>query len=115
MAFNELETKRYEKLLQEFIEQHGPQGHIRLKLRWGFKIEGQSVELLGIRPRWNDPTKKTSSGYAKAIYVKKDKFWKIYWMRADLRWHRFPPYPSAKTLEEFLAVVLADEHHCFFG
>jgi len=31
----------------------------------------------------------------KATYVRKTGRWKIYWMRADLKWHAYPTHPEA--------------------
>jgi hypothetical protein len=36
-------------------------------------------------------------------------------MRADLKWHSYPPHPEALFFEEFLAVVDEDESCCFWG
>ena len=41
--------------------------------------------------------------------------WKIYWKRADLKWHGYEPVPEVSVVEEFLAVVQKDEFSCFFG
>lgn len=55
------------------------------------------------------------SPVAKASYVKTQGIWKIFWQRADLKWHRYEPTPAVETLEEFLAVVEKDEYACFWG
>jgi hypothetical protein len=41
--------------------------------------------------------------------------WKVYWKRADLKWHRYEPVPEVSAIEKFLAVVKEDEYSCFFG
>ena len=41
--------------------------------------------------------------------------WKVYWLRADLRWHRYDPDAEVASLDEFLAIVDRDEYACFFG
>jgi hypothetical protein len=115
MAFSEFEHKRYEKLLKEFCADCGPSPFIRAKLRWEFRITGQSIELLETRPRWNNPSECSSSGLAKTIYVKKTREWKVYWMRADLKWHRYWTCPSVRTIEEFLELVDRDEEAAFKG
>jgi hypothetical protein len=104
-----------EKAAAAFIEKRRPPAYDRDKLDFGFRIENQSVELFEIRPTWNDPGQKIESPFAKASYVKSRKIWKIYWQRADLKWHAYPPHPEAKTLEEFFDIVNRDEHACFFG
>ena len=115
MAFSEFEHKRYEKLLKVFCTTRGPGPHIRAKQRWDYRVTGQSVELLETRPRWNNPSEYSSFGFAKATYVKNTREWKVYWMRADLKWHRYWPCPSVDTLEEFLELVDQDEDSAFKG
>ena len=80
-----------------------------------FRVKGQSVEIFEIRPMWNDSNKTIEESVAKATYVKSRNIWKIFWQRADLKWHSYKPEPEVKTLEEFLEVVERDEYCCFFG
>jgi len=115
MAFSELETKRLERVVSEYIDKRRPPPHIRDELDLGFQIRGQSIEIFEIRPLWNDNTKRIEQAVAKATYVKNQHVWKIYWQRADLKWHRYDPVPEVNTVEEFLAVVDVDDHCCFFG
>lgn len=115
MALSEFEVKRAEKIVSAFIERIRPPKHIRDKLDFDFRIKNQSIEIFGIRPLWNDSSKKVEENIAKTTYVKRSKNWKLFWMRADLEWHRYDPYPNAETLEEFLEVVEEDKHACFFG
>jgi hypothetical protein len=115
MAFNEFELKKYEKAVKGFIEKNRPPIHIREELDLGYKIEGQSVVLFEVRPRWDNRNKIAHSPVAKATYMQTRKIWKIYWKRSDLKWHEYKPYPEAKGIEEFLKVVKSDEFGCFFG
>ena len=39
---------------------------------------------------------------------KKSRRWKVYWQRADLKWHSCAPRPEVHTLVEFFA-LLEDE------
>ena len=41
--------------------------------------------------------------------------WKVFWKRADLKWHRYDPVSEVRTIEQFLAVVEEDEYACFYG
>jgi len=83
---------------------------MRDKLDFGYRQEGQSVEIFEIRPVWNDPSEKMESSIAKATYVKSKNQWKVYWMRADLKWHGYEPCRIVKNLEEFLQVVDEDQY-----
>ena len=115
MAFSEFETKRCERALSTFVEKHRPPVHIRSELDIGYRVKGQSVEIFEIRPQWRNPTEIMENAIAKATYVKTQRIWKVFWQRADLKWHGYEPHPKAGTIEEFLEVVNKDEYGCFFG
>lgn len=115
MPLSEFEIKRCEKIVGAYIEKHRPPAHIRNEVDLAFRIAGQSIEIFEIRPDWRQPEVKNELPVAKATYVKKSGIWKVYWQRADLKWHRYDPAPEVKTVEAFLAVVERDEYGCFFG
>ena len=115
MAISEIELKRCQKAIEVFLEKRRPPLQIRDKLDVNCRVDGQSVEVEEIRPDWQDESKKISRSTAKATYVKTTNEWKVYWMRQDLKWHRYEPYPTAKSLADFLNVVDQDAHCCFFG
>jgi hypothetical protein len=115
MAFSEFELKRIEKLAQHFVEANRPPVHIRAQLDLGFRITGQSLELFDIRPNWRNPNEINELPFAKTTYVKKSNSWKIFWMRQDLKWHRYAPDPEVPRLEDFFAVVADDANACFRG
>ena len=115
MALSEFETRRVERTVSAFIELHRPPPHIRPELDLGFRVSGQSVEIFEVRPAWKEPNKKMEHPVAKATYVKSRAVWKVYWMRADLNWHSYPPAPTVGTVEKFLSLVSEDKHACFFG
>jgi len=115
MALSEFETKRVEKLASKYTEANRPPAHIRAQLDLGFRISDQSLELFEIRPRYDDPSIKIEESVAKTTYVKKSGVWKVYWKRADLKWHGYEPVPEVSTLEEFFALVEEDAYGCFKG
>lgn len=115
MAISEFETKRIEKLVGDYVERIRPDVHIRKKLDISFRISGQSFEIFELRPRWDDPSETIESPVAKATWVKSKKIWKLFWMRADLKWHGYQPHPVAKSLEEVLVIIEQDSHACFWG
>ena len=115
MAFNEFETRKYTKIMEEYIGKRRPPAHIRDKLDVGFRIKGQSIEIFEIRPAWNDPGLKIEPAVAKITFVRTQNCWKVFWMRADLKWHGYDPGREVKTLEDFLAVVDNDKYGCFWG
>lgn len=115
MALNDLERKRVEKAVGAFIEKRRPPPSIRPKLDLGFRISGQSVELFEIRPQWDRPEVRRERSFAKTTYVRTQGLWKVYWMRADLKWHSYQPDAAVARIDDFLAVVAKDEYACFFG
>lgn len=116
MAYTEFESKRIEKAVRTFVEKRRTPPHIRSQLDLAFRLTGQSVEIFEIRPRWRGETGELMERpVAKATCVKTQKVWKIFWMRQDLKWHGYPPEPMVETIEEFLSIVNADAHGCFFG
>jgi hypothetical protein len=115
MALSEFEIKRIEKLVGKFVEGQQPVCHIRRQLEYTFRISKQSFEILEVRPQHNDPTKIQEIPIAKATYIKSRKLWKLYWMRADLKWHSYKPFPESSSLEKILEVIAQDRYNCFFG
>lgn len=117
MAISEFELHRLGSLLKKFCDEQGPPPDIRDQLQWGFRIdpEQQTVELFEIRPYFMDASRKIESKFAKAVYVKTSKTWKVYWMRGSGKWTKYDPYTKVKTNKEFLKIVREDEIHCFFG
>jgi hypothetical protein len=116
MAFSEFETKRLERIVGAFIEKHRPAAHIRAELDLAYRIDGQSVEIFEVRPRWRGaPGETMEHPVAKATYLRTRELWRVFWMRADLKWHAYPPVPRVGSIEKFLALVAEDRHACFFG
>ncbi|MCW9058486.1 MAG: DUF3024 domain-containing protein [Gammaproteobacteria bacterium] len=115
MALSEFKKKKCEKLIGEFVERHRPPPHIRGQLDLGFRVKGQSVEIFETRPMWRQLDKITEIPMSKATYVKAQRIWKVYWQRADLKWHRYEPDPEVGSLETFLDIVDQDDYACFFG
>jgi len=115
MAISEFEIKRCEKLVGEYVQKHRPPPHIRPELDLSYRINNQSIEIFEIRPLWNNKDQKIKSMVAKTTYVKKSGLWKVYWQRADMKWHSYEPVPEVKSLEDFLTLLANDEHCCFYG
>lgn len=115
MAISEFEIKRIEKYVGEFIEKERPSPEIRNQLDLGFCITDQSFEIFEIRPRFDDPKVKIQTPVAKATYIKTKNIWKLYWKRADMKWHSYKPFPESKSIEKILETIKEDAHCCFWG
>lgn len=115
MAFNDIERKRVEKTLDAYVQRRRPAPHIRPELDVAFRISGQSVEIFEIRPRWREPSVKHEHPVAKVTYIRSRGVWKVFWLRADLKWHGYEPTLFVGSIEKFLDVVEKDEYACFWG
>jgi hypothetical protein len=115
MALSELVIKRCERELEKFLNKRRPPEHIRNEVDIGYRLNDQSITIIEIRPNWRDPKISVEIPIAKATYVKSKSVWKVFWQRSDMKWHNYQSTPLVKSLEEFLQVVDADVHHCFFG
>ena len=115
MAFTPQQLADIESAMADFMAKRRPPEEIRDKLDLAWRVEGQSVIIYSIRPFFRDPNHKIDEPVAKTTYNRKTNRWKIYWMRADLKWRAYPPHPEAVFFEEFLAVVDEDENCCFWG
>ena len=104
-----------EQLLFNFIENKRPPSEIREKLDLGYMYEDQVVEIFEIRPDWRNPQKKSKFSIARTKFIKSRLAWKIYWKRADLKWHPYEPQKEVNSLLKFLEIIEEDAHGCFWG
>lgn len=115
MSLSEFEVRRIERAANSFLAGRRPPAEIRDKGDLDYRIDNQSVIIFEIHPVWNDPSKNVEHVIAKATFVKTEMEWRVYWQRADLKWHSYPPSPEVKTIEDFFEIVDKDECGCFFG
>lgn len=103
------------KLLESFIEKRRPPIEMRDQLDISYRRENHSFVIYTIRPYFQDSSKKIESEIAKIRYVKSRKVWRLYWMRADLKWYFYEPAGEMTHLSQALEVVDEDGHGCFWG
>lgn len=116
MSFTELEIADHTATLErEFWAHRRPPLHLREQLREGQRFTGQSIELFFVRPVWDDPTRQIEEAIAKLTFVRTTGRWRIFWQRADLKWHGYEPHPAARSLAAALRIVHTDQYCCFFG
>jgi hypothetical protein len=115
VPFSELERKRFERAVARFIERRRPPPHLRAKVDLAYRVKGQSIEIFEIHPHFEERNRLVEQPVAKATYVRNERSWKVFWQRADLKWHSYQPHPIVRSIDEFLAIVDEDEHACFFG
>jgi len=116
VALSEFETRRYERIISEYVEKRRPPPHIRPELDIGFRVRNQSIELFEIRPVWRgEPGEPMEHPIAKATFIKTRGIWRIFWQRADLKWHSYDPVPEVASLDDFIEIIDADPYECFYG
>lgn len=98
--------------MKNYLDKVRPEESIRDQLDLGSKIERQSIELFEIRPVWNYPSQTMHVLYAKTTYIKTKNKWKMFWMRADLKWHCYTPNFYVNNLKEALEIIDIDKHGC---
>jgi len=113
MAFSELELARVHRTMASYIERRRPRPEIRQQLDIGYSVEGQSVILHEDRLLYDGSP--LLEPVAKTTWVRTQKVWKLFWRRADLRWHSYEPLAKACTLDKVLEGVDADPYGCFWG
>ena len=115
MPIDVLQSIEIIEVMENFLEGNRPPEEMRNKLDLGYKLEGQSILIFEIRPRWDKPSEKIEPPVAKATFVKSKNYWKVFWMRSDLKWYPYPPQPIVRTVGQFCKLVEEDKHHCFYG
>ena len=84
-------------------------------LKLEYRVSGQDVVLYERRPHWNKKEEWLETPAAKLKFVRTAGEWRLFWMRADLKWHRYDPFPASKQLGDLVDEISRDPCACFFG
>ncbi len=114
MSFSEIELKRIDRLVGDFCRRRSPD-HMRDELRLEYRIHGHAVEIYEWRQRYGEETGFFDSPVAKIKFVRTKNEWRLYWQRADLKWHSYEMLPSSRDLAELVNEIDDDPFGCFFG
>jgi hypothetical protein len=114
MAFSELELKRIEQTVGEFCRTRSP-AQLKDKLRLEYSVKGHEVIVVERRPKWDNPKEWIESPVAKLRFIRSANKWRLYWRRADLKWHEYLGLSSSDRLSDLVQEVDADQLACFFG
>ncbi|MFO0962653.1 MAG: DUF3024 domain-containing protein [Phycisphaerales bacterium] len=115
MAFSDSERAANHAALKWFLARRQVPPEVKDELDFGYATVGHTVDLFEIRPDWRDKAVVRQRPFARIRYVRTADEWRLYWMRADLRWHLYQPAPVHDSLRDALAEVDRDRHGCFFG
>jgi len=114
MTFSELELKRIEQAVGEFCRRRSP-AYLKDKLRLEYSVKGHDVVIVERRPRWDNPKEWIESPVVKLKFIRSANKWRLYWQRADLKWHEYPGLSSSDRIGDLVREVDADPLACFFG
>lgn len=70
MPIDSLKTLDIIEVMENFRDKKRPPEHIRAKLDVDYRIEGQSVTIVEVRPRWNNPAVYRDTPMAKTTFIK---------------------------------------------
>lgn len=110
----EAQVKEVDEVLGVFCRREPPQ-HIRPKLEYAVRIEGNSVTLVELRPALGAEIGRTESPVARFRFTVASGTWQLFWRDRNLRWHRYDPARPAKRLATLFAEVRRDPTGMFWG
>jgi hypothetical protein len=114
MAFSEIELKHIELHVGKLCKRRSPP-HLADEIRTTYEIKNHDVIVFEERPRFQQPDEWSKMGCANFKYDRKNRKWKLYWMRRDLKWHLYDPETDRTDLETLARVVDTDPYGAFFG
>jgi hypothetical protein len=105
-----------ESTIKKFVESLRPEDpEIRKKLDCGYSYDGKIIEIFEIRPEWDNPKEIQHFPFVKIRYYKSKNVWKLYWMRGNLKWELYEPFPNSSHLNKILEIIQEDKYGCFYG
>ena len=110
-----IKTAEVIEACENLLQKRRPSEEIRHQVDLAYRIDNQSVLIYEIRCRWDKTDEFFESPIAKTTWVKTKKQWKVFWMRADLKWHVYKPKAAVSTIYDFIQLVDQDPHGCFWG
>ncbi len=67
------------------------------------------------RPRWENKFQWAAKPIAKLKFIRSAHKWRLYWQRADLRWHEYTGLSSSDQIGDLVREIDTDPLACFFG
>jgi len=107
--------REHEAALDAFLERRRPPEQVRDKVDLDYRIEEQSIVIFEKRAAPRDPDRTIEIAVAKTTYDRAEDALRVFWQPRDRKWHGYEPRPEVESLADFLEVVDADRHGCFWG
>lgn len=105
-----------ESTIKNFVESMKPEDpEVRKKLDFGYSYDGKIIEIYEIRPRWDKPEENQTIPFVKIRHYRTKNIWKLYWMRGNLKWELYDPFPSSSHLNKIFEIIQEDKFGCFYG
>ena len=112
MAFSEQELNLIKNTVGVYAESIAPAA-VANQVTYTYEVDGNAVIIWENRAPWDGRGGWTHKGVARFRYIRSRDEWELYWMRADLKWHRYEPAEATPSLEELVQVVKEDQYCCF--
>jgi len=114
MAFSELELELIDKEVGGLCrEMNRPEFKDELSII--YRVEKQDVFIFEKRPAYQRPSEYVETPAAKLKYIRTKNEWRLFWMRADLKWHGYTPKKKSVRLSGLVAEIKSDPYGCFWG
>jgi hypothetical protein len=115
MALPQSELRAVLKSVGAFVEKRRPPPAVRAKLDLRADITRSEVLISEVRPDFKDESKMRGIPVARMRWFNSRKVWRLFWMRSNLKWKAYEPYPEASRISTHLRTIDEDYHGCFFG
>lgn len=112
---SDLQLHQINKAGEVFLSKRRPAEAIRMESDLNYRIQDQSIEIFELNESYRTPNQMEEMPIAKATFVKSKNHWRVFWMRADLKWHGYEPQPTVAEVADFFKLVDEDAFYCFFG
>jgi hypothetical protein len=114
MSFAELELERIDRTVGELCRRRCPP-EFQDRVQMNYRIVRHDVIMYETQPGYRNPNEWVEHGVAKLRFVRAASEWRLFWLRASLRWQSYEPYPSSRDLKALVDEIDRDPHGCFFG
>ena len=114
MAFAKPELATIDKIVGGFCHARTDPA-LRDELRLDYSVDRHDIVIDEVRPDQVHPANEMRRPVAKLKFVRTADEWRLFWMRADLKWHRYEPFAPSRDLRKAVDVIDRDDRKCFFG